>query len=62
MFKFFANKNKKQDSYSLEEQILTLKQLGFTFNVEDNQLIDSLLDQIERDEFEEDPFYDASNY
>lgn len=56
MFRFFGNRNKMQAKYSLEEQIITLKQLGFTFNVYDEQLIHSLLNHFERDVYEDDPY------
>lgn len=56
MFRFFGKRNKKRASHSLEEQILTLKQLGFTFNVEDEQLIHSLLNHFKRGAYEDEPY------
>ena len=56
MFKFFGNRKKNRVSHSLEEQIHTLKQLGFTFNVDDEQLLNSLLNHFERDVYEDDPY------
>lgn len=56
MFKLFGNRNKKQTDYSLEEQIGTLKQLGFSFQVEDEKLIDSLLYHFDREIYKEDPY------
>jgi hypothetical protein len=56
MFGLFSNR-KKNASISLEEQIHTLKQLGFIFSlVDDKDLIDSLILHFERDIYENDPY------
>lgn len=56
MFHFF-NRTKKVKP-ALEEQIHVLHELGFTFNLnEANELIDHLLVQFERENYEEDPYF-----
>lgn len=56
MFHFF--KRTKKVAPTLEEQIQVLRELGFTFNLnEANELIDYLMVQFERENYEEDPYF-----
>lgn len=56
MFKFL--KRTKIVAPALEEQVHKLRELGFTFNGnETNELIDLLLEQFERENYEKDPYF-----
>jgi hypothetical protein len=56
MFQLF--KRTKKASPTVEEQIQVLRDLGFTFNLNDaGELIDCLLEQFEREGYEEDPYF-----